>query len=73
MALPERNLGSQRRQASTLLDMDTHLTPAEAHALLELLEDKAHEFVVNPYSPELAEALRKVRAAAEGPPSPTRQ
>lgn len=52
--------------------MDTHITPAEAHALLELLEDKAHEFVAEPYSPELAEAIRKVRAAAEGPPAPDR-
>lgn len=49
--------------------MDTQLTPAEAHALLELLEDKAHEFVINTYSTKLAEALRKVRAAAKDPPS----
>ncbi|MFK7604003.1 hypothetical protein ACI3L1_17530 [Deinococcus sp. SM5_A1] len=44
MELPEGNPGSQRRQASPLLEIDTHLTPAEA--------------------------LRKVRAAAEGPAYP---
>lgn len=44
--------------------MTEQLTPAEADALFELLEDKVAEFVDNPYTPELAEAIRKVRAVA---------
>lgn len=45
------------------------LTPAEAAALWELLTDKAVEFVDNPYSPDLAAALVKVRAVAERLPA----
>lgn len=43
---------------------DLNLTPAEADALIELLEDKAWEFVNRPYSEELSAAVRKLRALA---------
>ncbi|CAM3645275.1 hypothetical protein DESA109040_18550 [Deinococcus saxicola] len=44
---------------------DGTLTPAEADALMELLDDKVAEFVDRPYSDELREAIRKVRAVAD--------
>ena len=44
---------------------DKTLTPAEADALMELLDDKVAEFVDRPYSDELREAIRKVRAVAD--------
>ena len=44
---------------------EDHLTYAEADALMELLDDKVAEFVAHPYSDELREAIRKVRAVAD--------
>jgi hypothetical protein len=40
------------------------LTPAEAQALLELLRRHAGNFVNRPYTPELLNAIRKLRALA---------
>ncbi len=39
--------------------------PAEADALMELLDDKVTESVDRAYSDELREAIRKLRALAE--------
>ncbi|CAM4443917.1 hypothetical protein [Deinococcus marmoris] len=49
---------------------DDSLTLIEADALMEMLEDKVTEFVARPYSDELREAIRKVRAVADLHPPP---
>lgn len=44
---------------------EDHLTPTEADTLMELLDDKVAEVVAHPYSDELREAIRTVRAVAD--------